>query len=214
MTEDQIPDYNLFMMCEHLNENALSVLNNGYYLRNCTQQDLVIWKKFPFDNIAQAQEYDAFMTQYYTETYGANEALFFENTLFVCNKNNEPIATCSTWPAYGKFNTIQWFKTLKEHEGKGIGRALFSFIMQKYKPQDYPIFLHTQPSSFRAIKLYSDFGFKLISNPQIGNRTNHLEQSLPILKTFMPSQNFNDLKVTSAPTSFINILQNQNSIQF
>jgi hypothetical protein len=28
---------------------------------------------------------------------------------------------------------------------------------------EYPVYLHIQPSSFRAIKLYSDFGFSLLS---------------------------------------------------
>ncbi len=214
MTEDEIPDYNIFMMCEQLNENALTRLNKDYYVRNCKPNELHIWKRFPFDNIDLAREYDEFMTQYFIETYGKNEDLFFKNTLFVCDKNDTPIATCSTWKAYEKFYTIQWFKTLKSHEGKGIGRALFSLIMKRLNKSDYPIFLHTQPSSFHAIKLYSDFGFSLLSDVQIGSRTNDLEKSLPILKDFMPKIEYEKLKITSATTSFLQSLKNETSIQF
>jgi ribosomal protein S18 acetylase RimI-like enzyme len=214
MTENEIPDYNIFMVCNQLNENALTSLNEEYYVRNCKPSELDIWKKFPFDDIDVANEYDEFMTQYFRETYGNNEDLFFKNTLFVCDKKDTPIATCSTWRAYNKFNTIQWFKTLKSYEGKGIGRALFSLIMKKFSKDDYPIFLHTQPSSFRAIKLYSDFGFRLLSDRKIGNRSNDLEKSLPILKEFMPKVEFDKLKITSATTSFIQSLKNETSIQF
>jgi ribosomal protein S18 acetylase RimI-like enzyme len=214
MIENEIPDYNIFMMCEQLNETALASLKDEYYVRNCEPSELDIWKIFPFDDIDLAKEYDGFMTEYFKGTYGDNEDLFFKNTLFVCDKQDTPIATCSTWKAYDKFNTIQWFKTLKSHEGKGIGRGLFSLIMKKFSENDYPIFLHTQPSSFHAIKLYSDFGFSLLSDKQIGNRTNDLEKSLPILKEFMPKTEFEKLKITSATTSFIQSLKNETTIQF
>jgi ribosomal protein S18 acetylase RimI-like enzyme len=214
MTENEIPDYNIFMVCNQLNENALTSLNEEYYVRNCKPSELDIWKKLPFDDIDLANEYDEFMTQYFKETYGNNEDLFFKNTLFVCDQKDTPIATCSTWKVYNKFNTIQWFKTLKSHEGQGIGRGLFSLIMKKFSKDDYPIYLHTQPSSFRAIKLYSDFGFSLLSDRQIGNRSNDLEKSLPILKEFMPKVEFDKLKITSATTSFIQSLKNETSIQF
>jgi ribosomal protein S18 acetylase RimI-like enzyme len=214
MTEDEIPDYNIFMMCEQLNEKALIQINKDYYLRNCKPSELDIWKSFPFDSIDLAKDYEDFMTQYFIETYGNNENLFFENTFFICDKNDNPIATCSTWKAYNKFNTIQWFKTLKSYEGKGIGRALFSLIMKRFDKDDYPIFLHTQPSSYRAIKLYSDFGFCILSDTQIGNRKNDLEISLPIFKEFMPKIEFDKLKIITAPNSFIQSLQNETSIQF
>ena len=54
---------------------------------------------------------------------------------------------------------------LNEYEGKGIGRALLSYVMQSLPQNEYPVFLHTHPASFRAIKLYSDMGFKLLTDP-------------------------------------------------
>src|SRR5690606_36761185 len=63
MREEEIPDYNIFMMCEQLNENALTELNTDYYFRNCRPNELEIWKAFPFDSETVPDEYEDFMNQ-------------------------------------------------------------------------------------------------------------------------------------------------------
>ncbi len=214
MKEEEIPDLNVFMMCEQLDEHALTPLPESYGVRSCRPDELDIWKTFPFDSEALAKEYDAFMTNFFTETYGEHQDLFFTNTLFVCDPEDRPVATCASWKAYGKFNTIHWFKTLKSYEGKGIGRALLSIIMQRFTKEDYPVYLHTQPGSFRAIKLYADFGFKLLAGKQFGNRRNDIEEYLPILKAFMPKKDFDHLKIVEPPASWVESLRCETTIQF
>ena len=110
MTETEIPDKNIFMMCEVLNRNSLTKLPASYSIRSCRSDELNIWKAMPFDDANLAQEYDGFMSDYFTTTYGGKEELFFAKTLFVCDLQDRPIATCLTWKAYDEFNTIQWFK--------------------------------------------------------------------------------------------------------
>jgi ribosomal protein S18 acetylase RimI-like enzyme len=214
MKEEEIPDINIFMMCEALNHTALTELPVGYSLRNCRPDELGLWRTMPFDNPDLAKEYDGFMTDYFTVTYGGKEELFFAKTLFVCDQQDRPIATCLSWKAYDKFNTIQWFKVLKEYEGQGIGRALFSIIMRKLEKHDYPVYLHTQPSSFRAIKLYSDFGFSLLSDDKFGVRKNDLDKCMPILEEFMPKEFFQELRITTAPQEFIDAMDKCNTNQF
>ena len=214
MKEEEIPDKNIFMMCEALNPKALTELPVGYSVRNCRRDELDIWKAMPFDAPNLAKEYNKYMTDFFKTTYGDKEELFFAKTLFVCNKDNRPIATCLLWKAYDEFNTIHWLKTLKEYEGRDIGRALLSIIMQDLEKHDYPIYLHTQPGSFRAIKLYSDFGFSLLSGDKFGSRKNDLDECLPILENFMPKKYFQNLKITKAPKEFENVLNKQTTIQF
>jgi ribosomal protein S18 acetylase RimI-like enzyme len=214
MKEEEIPDRNIFMMCESLNHTALTELPISYSLRNCRYDELGIWKTMPFDNPVLAKEYDGFMTDYFIVTYGEKEELFFAKTLFVCDRQDKPLATCLSWKAYDKFNTIQWFKVLKECEGQGIGRALLSIVMRKLERHDYPVYLHTQPSSFRAIKLYSDFGFSLLSDDKFGIRKNDLDECLPILEEFMPKEFFQELRITAAPKEFVDMMDKYNTNQF
>jgi ribosomal protein S18 acetylase RimI-like enzyme len=214
MREEEIPDKNIFMMCKALNRNALTELPVSYSIRSCRPDELGIWKTMPFDAAELAKEYEKFMSDYFTTTYSGREELFFAKTLFVCNTQDKPIATGLCWKAYDEFYTIQWFKVLKEHEGQGIGRALLSIIMQTLEMRDYPIYLHTQPSSFRAIKLYSDFGFSLLSGDHFGIRRNDLDECLPILEEFMPKEYFQKLRITTAPKEFENAVNKYDTNQF
>jgi ribosomal protein S18 acetylase RimI-like enzyme len=214
MKESEIPDKNIFMMCSALNCNALTELPASYSIRSCRPDELGIWKTMPFDDANLAKEYDGFMSDYFTTTYGGKAELFFAKTLVVCDLQDRPIATCLIWKAYDEFNTIQWFKVLKDYEGQGIGRALLSIVMQELAMRDYPIYLHTQPSSFRAIKLYSDFGFSLLSGDRFGTRSNDLDECLPILEQFMPQEYFQKLRIIAAPKEFEDTLNKYESNQF
>jgi GNAT superfamily N-acetyltransferase len=214
MKEEDIPDFNIFMMCERINQNALTDLNPDYYFRNCRPEELELWKAFPFDSDTVPAEYEDFMNQIINDSYSREMDTFFQNTLFVCNNEGEPVATCSHWKAYGKINTIHWLKTRKAYEGKGIGRALLSAIMKRFDSKDYPIYLHTQPGSFRAIKLYSDFGFQLLRGGRLGTRMNELEKCLPILQEFMTKKDFEHLRIIDTPDDLIKLLESETTIQF
>lgn len=214
MKEEDIPDYNIFMMCEALNTSALSELSAGYHIRQCRRDELELWKAFPFNSSKVPAEYEDFMNRFVNDTYGENLGTFLENTLFVCTSEGEPIATCSHWKSYGKINSIHWFKTRRDFEGRGIGRALLSAIMRRFKRGDYPIYLHTQPSSFRAIKLYSDLGFQLLSGGRIATRENDLDKCLPILKEFMPKAEFERLKISETPSTLVELMKSETTVQF
>ena len=211
---EEIPEKNLFMMCTFLNANALRELPKGYFVRLCRKDELDIWKAMQFDSSELAREYDGFMTEYYNQVYLPKGDLFFKRCLFVCNKDDKPIGTCFLWKSYNQIWTIQWFKVVKEYEGKGIGRALLSHVMRSLPYEEYPIFLHTHPSGYRAIKLYSDVGFKLLTDSVIGHRKNELEESLPILEKFMPKEDFEKLQFTQAPLSFLTAVHSSNIDEF
>jgi len=213
MIED-IPDLDLFMMCPQLDRRALSPLPVGYHIRNCRKDEYETWKAFPFDNPGEADAYADFMTEFFQSTYGGQEDLFFANTLYVCDHNDKPIATCLLWKAYGLFNTIHWLKVVKEKEGLGIGRALLSALLQDLPDTAFPIYLHTQPGSYRAIKLYADFGFTILTDPVIGTRTNDWGACRPILQQYMPKEAFASLRTCSAPAFFIQQLANFETVEF
>lgn len=214
MKEEEIPDKNIFMMCEVLNREALAEMPAGFSVRNCRPDELGVWKAMPFASAEQAAEYDGFMTDFFKTVYGGREAEFFAKTLFVCDARGRPVATCLLWRAYDEFNTIHWFKVLPEYEGRGIGRALLSIIMRDLKVADYPVYLHTQPGSFRAIKLYSDFGFALLAGEKFGTRENDLLECLPILEEFMPKKYFRNLKIAEAPKEFEETLGSYQTVEF
>lgn len=214
MEEKDIPDLNIFMMCEKLNENALKQLPKGFHVRSCRKDELEVWKQFPFDNAQDKVQYLDFMTDYYNSVYKKNEELFYKSCLFVCDSNDRPVATCFAWKSYESFYTIHWLKVLKEYEGMGLGRAILSIVMKQIPKEEYPIYLHTQPGSFRAIKLYSDFGFSILTDEYIGNRKNEIKDSIPYLKYFMGKEKFSPLTYAKSDGTFSEISSQYDTHQF
>jgi len=202
------------IISKKINLNAFSKLPNEYHVRTCRRNELNIWKEMPFDDKKIAKDNEGFMTKYFNDIYKDKESLFFEKCLFVCDKNDAPIGTCFAWNAYNNITTIHWFKIVKNFEGFGIGRALLSYVLNDITEKEYPIFLHTQPSSFRAIKLYSDFGFELLTDSVIGYRQNDIEECMSILKSYMLQNDYEKLRFTKAPKDFLEAVKLSNMNQF
>ena len=198
-----IGNMNLFMMCKSLGRGALSELPVGYCIRSLRREELDLWKAIHFDDPDTVIRYRGFMDQYFQNVYAHNETLFFDRCTVVCDEADRPIGTCFVWKSYDRFHAVHWFKVIKSHEGKGVGRALLSYVMRDLAPEDYPVYLHTQPTSDRAIKLYTDFGFSLLTDPIVGFRDNDLKQSLMALKIRMPAKAYENLRFESAPSAFL-----------
>ena len=194
---------NLFMMCSRLNPSALTEIPDGYHLRTCRPEELDLWKTIHFDDETTAQEQFSYMTDYFRMVYEPAGDEFWNRCRFLCDSDDRPIGTCFAWKAYGTVTTIHWYKIRKEYEGRGLGRALLSDVMRTIAPEEYPVYLHTHPGCFRAIKLYTDFGFSLLRDPMVGFRTNDLEVSLPHLREMMPEPAFQALTFAKAPDDFL-----------
>ena len=191
------------MMCDKLNLSALTDMPHGYAARYLREDEIDLWKRIHFDDEQTADKYFGYMSEWFERVYAPNGDLFFKTCLVAADKSDTPVGTCFTWKLHDKFTTVHWYKVVKSYEGKGIGRALLSEVMRELSPEDFPVFLHTQTGSFRAIKLYSDFGFKLLRDESIGQRSNDLERGLPILKANMPPKDYAGLKYCHASQDFL-----------
>lgn len=207
-------DPNLFMICTQLNKDALTALPQGFTLRPCRKEELSIWKAMPFDDEKTALAYEPYMQSYFDLVYQDKSDLFYERCLFLCDADDQPVGTAFIWPAYNQINTLHWVKIKKGYEDKKLGRAMLSAILGGLHESDFPIYLHTQPGSYRAIKLYCDFGFKFITDEQVGARHNDLNMVLPDLQRLMTKEAFEQLQFVQAPTDFINTLSHYSHDEF
>ena len=187
---DTVGNYNIFMQCDSPNKTAFKKLPNGYTFRLCKRDELEVWKR-----VVAEEQHVGYVSEYYDKVYKEHEDEFFRRCLFACDADEKPIASTFIWRSYGLVNTVGWFRVLPEYEGKGIGRAILSEVLNN---TEFPVYLHTQPTSARAIKLYSDFGFKLITDPIIGYRNNDLKESWTYLKNVLPAMDFTSLRFTEA----------------
>jgi len=205
-TFEAIGSYNIFMQCESPNRDAFCTLPSGYTFRLCRRDELEAWKR-----VVAEEQYVDYVTAFYEKIYAKYEDDFFRRCIFVCDANDRPVASTFIWRSYGQINTVGWFRVLPEYEGRGLGRAILSEIL---KDAEFPIYLHTQPTSARAIKLYSDFGFKLITSPMPGNRKNDLNESLEFLQKVLPEKDYANLQFTKANDELIKAVQSSEYAEF
>ena len=68
----------------------------------------------------------------------------------------------------------------------GFGKALCCAVMNSYKTQErLPVYIHTQPWSWKAIFLYLSLGFKLQKRDSFAHYINQYEQAMATLKKFV-----------------------------
>ncbi len=186
MHERDIPDLNLFMMCSTPNPAAFTDAPVGYHIRPIRPDEMDFWYSIHFDcETGDISEHIAYMKDYFRRVYEPYKDEFFRRCLVICGADDVPRGTCFAWRVYDAHWTVHWYKVSKRCEGRGLGRALLSAVMKTVPEDGYPVYLHTQPSSYRAIGLYTDFGFSLLTDSAIGHRDNHLSECQPILKQFM-----------------------------
>ncbi len=196
----EMPELNLFMMCARVNRQAFRALPEGFHIRLCRPDELGTWGKLNLDD----PRYPDYMAEYFARVYGARREEFFQRCTFVCDEGDRPIATCFLWRAYeARIHTLHWFKVLPAFEGRGIGRALLTWLLQGLGDEELPLYLHTHPSCFRAVGLYADFGFKLLSGPAVGERSNDWKEGLPYLREAMPPEIFARLETIPAPRELL-----------
>jgi len=196
---DAISGYHLFMVCETSNPAAFRNLQPGYTFRLCRRDELETWKRLAHDMTYDKPDL-SYVTAYYNSVYASREEEFYNRCIFVCDSNDNPVATGIPWRAYGRINVLDWVMVTPGHEGKGLGRVLVSELLNRL---ECPIYLHTQPTSIRAIKLYSDFGFKLVTDPAVGYRENNLPIALPIMERVMHKNEYAKLQFTTADAPFL-----------
>lgn len=195
----EIPALNLFMKCGRLRKEAFGELPPGYTVRKCRPEELETWIAL---NGEDPSSYP-FLREYFQRVYGKEGDLFFKKCTFVCDSEDRPVGTCFLWKAYGKLTTLHWLKVLPEMEGLGLGRGLLTQVLGEAGEEEFPIYLHTHPSCFRAIHLYQQFGFRLLDGPAVGNRSNDLKESLPYLRQAMPQEFFQSLEMEETPSELL-----------
>ena len=88
-----------------------------------------------------------------------------ERVIFVKAPNGDYIATAALWDGDNFGDRKQrphWIAVRDEHAGKGIAKAMLTFLMDLYNKLGYEndfVYLTTGTRNYPAIKLYEKFGF-------------------------------------------------------
>ncbi|MDF9825508.1 ribosomal protein S18 acetylase RimI-like enzyme [Breznakia sp. PF5-3] len=113
---------------------------------------------------------------------------------FILDENKNYVATSSAWFKNSKeryYAVLHWVSTSPSAQGKGLGRAIVTYALSKFKetdPEEKEIFLHTQTWSYKAVGLYGKLGFKITELPLLDSATD--PKAYEVLKKVMHPKHY------------------------
>ncbi|MDD6051146.1 MAG: bifunctional phosphoribosyl-AMP cyclohydrolase/phosphoribosyl-ATP diphosphatase HisIE [Clostridiales bacterium] len=196
MIDRTIPYYNIIMRCDRVLPMEIK-LPKGYSIRTYQPGDEDAWAAILCTVGEQTSLSDA--KAEFTRRYLADAALT-NRIFFAVDATGTAVGTAIAW--YDGLRVLHWIAVHPEHQGKGIGRALCQTAMTLFRREDNnkPVYLHTQPWSWKAILLYISLGFKLQPRDTIYNYENQYAQAMETLKAIVTPEQY---ALMEANTAFV-----------
>ncbi len=197
MLDRTIPFYNTIMKCTDYSPVEAG-LPEGFFISSYQPGYEKEWARLEysagdFDSLAEAENY-------FIETYLKDPELQ-PDILFALDGKNDVVGSCIAWKDMRGEETVSslhWLVVDEPYQRRGIGRALCIAVMNIYAEKDaFPVYIHTQPWSWKAILLYCSLGFRLQKTDSFSHYTNEYENAMTELKKTVDEDQYELLKITS-----------------
>jgi ribosomal protein S18 acetylase RimI-like enzyme len=146
-----------------------------------------------FDSVTEAE-------RYFVKTYLQIPELL-TNILFALNKDGDVVGSCIAWHdmrGISSVSSLHWLVVDERYQKIGLGRALCTSVMNIYaERQGLPVYIHTQPWSWKAILLYISLGFKLQKTDTFSHYENEYEKAMIELRKITTPEQYELLKQSS-----------------
>jgi len=192
-----IPFYNTILRCDTYQHSDV-VLPEGFSIVPYNSGYEKAWAELEcsigdFESLEEAESY-------FISTYLQNRPLI-NNILFLLNEDNLIVGSCIAWQDKRKesiVSSLHWLVVNEEYQGRGLGKALCYATMNRFKEQgNFPVYVHTQPWSWKAIFLYLSIGFKLQKTDMFSHYENEYYKAMTALKQVITSKQFQLLQEQS-----------------
>lgn len=199
MFDTSIEYCSIIMRCDHIYHKAYRNVPEHVTIEYYKDDMEEIWKDIQKEAGEFSTKTDQETLQYFSTRFGHQKDLLRKRCLFLKDKKTDQyIGTCMAWQAYQASSLIpilHWLAVSDRFAGQGYARILISQILQIFEKETphKSIYLHTQPSSYQAIKLYHDFGFCLCRTDTYGNAINEYTKATSILKSVMTKESYTAL---------------------
>ena len=189
MLDRSIPYYNLILKCNEICIPPVS-LPEGYSFKMYEVGDEKHWAKLEygigdFSSVEEAEVY--FKTNYCNQIDELKK-----RCVFVVDTYGDVVASCIAWHDSKDNDTVaslHWLVVSPEHQGKYIGLALCQKVMDIFNERgETPVYIHTQPWSYKAILLYIKLGFKIQKTDTFSHYENQYEQALNTLENILTAE--------------------------
>ena len=196
MIDRTIPFYNTILRCDKYYPQQLK-LPDGYKIVPYKIGLEADWARLEcavedFPSVEDA-------IQYFIEKYSAEENN--DDLLFLLHDGNQVIGSCIAWADIRQglsVNSLHWLVVDEQYQRNGLGRALCCETMNRfYLRSQKPIYIHTQPWSWKAIFLYVSLGFRLQKKDTFAAYINQYDDAMKTLKGFLSADQYHILELAS-----------------
>ena len=198
MIDRSIPYYNLILKRNEICTTSVS-LPEGYNFKMYDVGDEKYWAKLEyeigdFSSVEEAETY--FRTNYCNQIYELKN-----RCVFVVDAYGDVVGSCIAWhdsKGNDMVASLHWLVVSPEHQGKHIGLALCQKVMDIFKEHDEtPVYIHTQPWSYKAILLYIKLGFKIQKTDTFSHYENQYKKAMKTLEKLLSENKFNQIILSS-----------------
>ncbi|MBQ9885980.1 MAG: GNAT family N-acetyltransferase [Lachnospiraceae bacterium] len=119
----------------------------------------------------------------------------------ILSLTDEATSSCIAWKDERRgsmVSSLHWLIVTEKYQGLGLGKALCCAVMNIFEEEGtFPVYIHTQPWSFKAIFLYLSLGFKLQKNDTFSHYENEYYKAMAALKKVVTKEQFELLQQLS-----------------
>ncbi len=198
MLDRTIPYYNLLMRCDAV-ETERFTLPYDHRIRLYEPGDAASWARIEravgdFPGKVQAQVEAYFLGRY-------DQEALRRRCLMALDGDGRAVGACIAWRdpmGIEDVASLHWLAVEPKAQGKGVGRALLDETMRLFEGLgEMPVYLHTQPWSYRAIAMYLDVGFRALKTETFGEYENQFEDAARTLRAYLKQSDFEKLMDTA-----------------
>lgn len=191
MLDRTIPFYNIILRCDDYRYKEVN-LPHGFSIVSYKKGYEKAWAELEFsvgdfNSLEEAQNY-------FVKSYTQNQEALLRNVRFLLNEDNTVIGSCIAWQDKRKDSfvaSLHWLIVNEKYQGMRLGKALCCEMMNIFEEQGrFPVYIHTQPWSYKAIFLYLSLGFKLQKTDTFSHYTNEYHKAMATLKRVVTDKQF------------------------
>ena len=196
MLDRSIPYYNIIMKKDTPTTVSVLALPPQFELHSYRPGVQQQWAELEYEigDFPSVQKASA----YFAKTYLSRSALLARRGIFVSDKKSGCLVGAGiAWfddQNGAPVSLLHWLITKETYHGRGIGSALIAAALSIYeKENDFPVYLHTQPWSYQAIRLYHKFGFQLMKQESFAGYENQYALAVPVLARYIAPECMREL---------------------
>ena len=191
MIDRTIPYYDIIMRCDRILPMEIK-LPAGYSIRTYQPGDEDAWAAL-MCAVDEQTDFAQAKAEFIRRYLSAPERIFFAE-----DADGAVVGTAIAWD--DGLRVLHWLAVHPEHQRKGVGRALCQTCLRLFRREDNaaPVYLHTQPWSWKAILLYISLGFRLQAKDTIYNYENQYAQAMATLKDIVTEEQYSRMEAASA----------------